>query len=98
MKNTDYRDATRASVILEYARNRQYDKAQNIINTITSSSGKNKAIQALAQGYTEAGLYKNAIEVLKTVKAGDEIEAPINRQRDISLVECAAFISNNKKI
>ncbi|OKH44750.1 hypothetical protein NIES2101_27795 [Calothrix sp. HK-06] len=90
MPGNEWQDTARASVILEYARNKQYDKAQNIINSITSQSGKNKAIQALAQGYAEAGQYQRASEVLKTVQPENNIEAPANRQHDISLVECAA--------
>ncbi|WP_127086866.1 tetratricopeptide repeat protein [Dulcicalothrix desertica] len=90
MQGNEWQDIARASVILEYARNKQYDKAQNLINPITSQASKNKAIQALAQGYAEAGQYQRAAEVLKTVQPGNEIEAPANRQHDISLVECAA--------
>jgi lipopolysaccharide biosynthesis regulator YciM len=90
MQSNEWQDIARASVILEYARNKQYDKAQNLINTITSQSGKNRAIQALAQGYAEAGQYQRASEVLKTVEPENNIQAPANRQHDISLVECAA--------
>lgn len=90
MQGNEWQDAARANVILEYARNKQYDKAQSLINTITSQSGKNKAIQALVQGYTEAEQYQRASEILKTVQPGNEIQAPYNRQHDISLVECAA--------
>ncbi len=90
MQGGSWQDAARASIILEYARNKQYDKAQNIINTLTSQFSKNKAIQALAQGYAEAGQYQRASEVLKTVQPENNIEAPANRQHDISLVECAA--------
>jgi tetratricopeptide (TPR) repeat protein len=90
MPANEWQDTARASVILEYARNKQYDKAQILIDTITSKSSKNRAIQALAQGYTEAGQYQRASEVLKTVQPGNEIQAPANRQHDISLVECAA--------
>ncbi|BAZ17603.1 lipopolysaccharide assembly protein B [Calothrix sp. NIES-4071] len=90
MQGNEWQSNARASVILEYARNNQYDKAQSIINALTSQSGKNKAIQALAQGYAEAGQYQSASKVLKTVQPGNEIEAPANRQHDISLAECAA--------
>lgn len=90
MPGNEWQDTALTSVILEYARNKQYDKAQSVINTITSQSAKNKAIQGLAQGYAEAEQYQHATEVIKTVKAYDNVEAPYNRQHDISLVECAA--------
>lgn len=90
MPGGSWQDAARASIILEYARNKQYDKAQTLINTLTSQPSKNKAIQALAQGYAEAGQYQRASEVLKTVKPENDMEAPYNRQHDISLAECAA--------
>jgi thioredoxin-like negative regulator of GroEL len=97
MQGNEWQDIARASVILEYARNKQYDKAQNLINTITSQSAKNRAIQALAQGYAEAGEYQRASEVLKTVQPENNVEAPYNRQHDISLVECAAKSVATKK-